>query len=120
MKDSFTTICYVPGNNEFRIRKDEDFGDSVEKYEQIMELVSDMGIHVKPIKRSNTWIVPLYCWYTPHFSKSFDGDLSYQRRWLDFRRVRWPRDLRKAGEEDLSVYSSYMLAKNEGIRLFWC
>lgn len=76
---SFPTIFYVPGNNELRRYKESKTSfDSLKKFGEILKLCERVGVNVKPKKVNGVWIVPLFSWYTPTFSDSWDGDFHYQ------------------------------------------
>lgn len=82
------------------------FRDSIEKLERgILPLCERLGVETEAALIDDAvWIVPLFAWYQPSFSSNWanEGDddydkalasesnLSYQRGWLDFRRVIWP------------------------------
>eukprot|EP01127_Copromyxa_protea_P018270 TRINITY_DN5709_c0_g1_i1.p1 TRINITY_DN5709_c0_g1~~TRINITY_DN5709_c0_g1_i1.p1 ORF type:complete len:286 (-),score=50.36 TRINITY_DN5709_c0_g1_i1:1-858(-) len=108
----FPTIFYCPGNNELRMHKKEKGFDSIEKFEKVMKICEKIGVHVTAKKINGVWIVPLFSWYTPTFSDDWDGDFSYQRGWLDFRRCRFP-TLSEKYTEDPDVIANYFLNLNK-------
>jgi len=90
LKKIFSHIFYVPGNNELRIRKGEKYKNSIRKFEDIIKMCQKLDIHTHSAQINGVWIVPLFGWYSPDFDSDWDGDLKYQKKWLDFRRCKWP------------------------------
>jgi hypothetical protein len=67
LQSLFASVCYVPGNHELWIRRQE-CPHSIAKFWQIRYLCDMLGIHTRPLKLSSpsgnsVWIVPLFSWY---------------------------------------------------------
>jgi len=102
----FDHVFFVPGNNELRIGKSETFQDSFQKFHEILKICKEMNIYTTPKKINGVWIVPLFSWYEPNFDKKFDGNLQYQKHWLDFYKIKWPnawKDLDSAAKQFVSL-----------------
>jgi len=116
LKKLFPTVCYCPGNNELRLSKADKkqsstgFRHSVEKFEYIMTMCDEIGVHVRPVRVKDVWIVPLFSWYTPEFDSHWKkGDFEYTKGWLDFRACKWPEELDGVGKA-----AAHFLSLNEG------
>ncbi|MFK7730785.1 MAG: metallophosphoesterase [Pseudomonadales bacterium] len=66
LTSKFSHVSFVPGNHELWVRRSE-FADSLEKFNKIMALCDDMGVHSRPFKvgssASQVTVVPLFSWY---------------------------------------------------------
>jgi hypothetical protein len=63
-------------------------------------------------------IVPLFSWYTPHFEKSYSGDVQYRKRWLDFYDCVWPDHLdleRGVAQHFLQMNEPHLTASDAAI-----
>lgn len=101
----FGHVFYCPGNNELRLHKGDTFSHSIRKFKAILNMCKEIGVHTTPNRVNGVWIgsyfllyrannpVPLFAWYTPYFDPDFDGDFEYQKHWLDFYKVKWPRTI---------------------------
>jgi len=108
LKSIFKDVFFVTGNNELRLSHVDkiNFKHSVEKFQYIIKMCEELGVHTKPAKVSGVWIVPLFAWYTPTFDPKWDGTFNYQRGWLDFRKCKWPDDLKSSPDDICNYFSS--------------
>lgn len=98
----FSHLFYMPGNHELWVRS---VGyDSLEKLGRVMEICDRLGVHTRPARAGELWVVPLYSWYDAEFDVDGSGETEELRAWADFYLCRWP----KMGES----VSQYFLKLN--------
>ncbi|GMH48821.1 hypothetical protein TrLO_g14398 [Triparma laevis f. longispina] len=98
---SYDSVFFVPGNHELWLAEEEgqDYADSLEKLEAVLETAQACGCHTSPAKLVNAegkgvLVAPLLSWY--HASFDTEPELpsrtsaTFGRRWQDFRRCKWP------------------------------
>lgn len=109
LKKAYYRIFFTFGNNELRIKRGEIFQDSMEKYELICKLCDKLGVEMSPGLVRDHWIVPLHCWYQADFEPSWDGHLTYQKGWLDFRECKFKNyEYDKVGDYFLALNQKLM------------
>ena len=84
----FKQLFFVPGNHEFWVSEDEE--DSLVKFDQILSLCQEMGIHTRPKIVEGAWIVPLFSWYERAFYPAGDHEAKELEGWGDFHLCKWP------------------------------
>lgn len=89
LKGKFQEVFYVPGNHELWVWGEA--GDSLSKFEQILEICAAIGVRTRPGRAGGRWIVPLFSWYDDEFDGR--GDEKALEAWADFRYCRWPAQL---------------------------
>jgi len=107
-------VFFCPGNNELRKHKYSDTQNctnSVEKFYVILEICKNLGVNILPKEIHGITIIPLYSWYTPTFSSTWNGDYNYRKRWLDFRKCNWPVEL--GNTKDPDVIANFFLDLNK-------
>jgi predicted phosphodiesterase len=86
----FAHVVYVPGNHELWVLRDPQLSDSLAKFELVMDVATQSGAIVKPLRLAGVVIVPLLSWYDYSFGQPGPELLEV---WMDFRACRWPRGL---------------------------
>ena len=89
LKSKFQEVFYVPGNHELWVPGEA--GDSLSKFEEILEICATIGVRTQPGRVGGHWIVPLFSWYEAEFDGR--GDEKGLGTWADFRYCRWPAQL---------------------------
>lgn len=85
MRGCFADLCFVPGNHELWLQPDENFG-SLAKFDRILALCKEIGVHTQPLDLPQLAIVPLFSWYDLSFG---EPDRHLLRGWRDFHHCRW-------------------------------
>lgn len=99
----FRKVCFVPGNHELWIRNSGQHIDSFDKFDLVIALAEETGIHTRPVSINSVSIVPLFSWYDFSFGQP---DTKLQDEWMDFRLCRW------SNISDMSMVCQWMLDKN--------
>eukprot|EP01091_Cochliopodium_minus_P013539 TRINITY_DN4390_c0_g1_i1.p1 TRINITY_DN4390_c0_g1~~TRINITY_DN4390_c0_g1_i1.p1 ORF type:complete len:346 (-),score=66.38 TRINITY_DN4390_c0_g1_i1:1169-2206(-) len=118
VKSVFNRVFFVPGNNELRLERKErgTFKNSINKFKYILELCEKLGIETKPAKiSSDLIIIPLMSWYSPYFASQFKDTegTKYQKGWLDFRTVFWPKEIIGDNDPFFTNIESYFIEENK-------
>lgn len=103
LQKKFHAVLFVPGNHELWVQNEE-FDCSLVKYEAILRLCKEIGIHTELFHTSNASFVPLLSWYDFSFG---EPDQALLRAWRDFRACNWPEHL-----DDSKKVCAHFLAKN--------
>lgn len=113
LKKAFKHVFFVPGNSEFRfVHTDKTrFTNCLQKFEEVMKLCKELGVLTEPTLIHDVWVVPLLGWYTPYFDANYDGNLKYQKQWLDFYAIKWPEELSQ--KKDVNKAGNYFLEMNK-------
>ena len=101
LRRKFHNIFFLPGNHELWVKNNE-FNDSFEKFEIIMDLCKSLDIKTKPDKLGKedsnpVWIIPLNSWYVKpeEGSESLflpkNGEDESLSMWRDNELIRWPK-----------------------------
>lgn len=99
----FSSVLFVPGNHELWLRAD-DVDCSLEKFDAIKALCSDVGVETGITRFGKVSVVPLYSWYDFSFGQPSRHLL---RAWRDFRECRWPEFL-----DGAEAINNHFLAMN--------
>ncbi|MBN1408968.1 MAG: metallophosphoesterase [Calditrichaceae bacterium] len=95
IRSKFFKLFFVPGNHDLWLR-DETYKDSLDKFETIRHFCRENDISIRPERISNTWIVPIFSWYTqPGEGKDTlywpkKGEDNNNRLWSDNFYIKWP------------------------------
>jgi predicted phosphodiesterase len=116
IRTKFHRLFFVPGNHDLWIRG-EKFQNSLEKFEVIIQFCKENDISIIPEKVKNTWIVPLFSWYTQpdeghdtlYWPKP--GEDESNRMWSDKFFVKWPNSKfpKSASEYFFKLNSNFLL-----------
>ncbi len=106
MQQKFHTVAFVPGNHELWLHK-QDFQDSIDKFEAILNGCHSLGVGIEPIrfghKHDAVWVVPLFSWYEG--PEAGDTSLYVEKKgvkdetknmWRDYFLTRWPQNIQKS------------------------
>ncbi|RPI74025.1 MAG: metallophosphoesterase [Desulfobacteraceae bacterium] len=88
LKNCFQEVFFVPGNHDLWVRNRSN-GNSLDKFQQILRLAEELGIHTRPWHLDAVSIMPLFAWYDYSF-----GEPSAELRhiWMDYAACQWPPD----------------------------
>ena len=98
LKQRFARLFYVPGNHELWVN-DGAYGDSIQKFDAILELCRRLGVETEPARLPGSnpvWLVPLFSWYTmpQQGSDSLflpkEGEDPSLDMWSDLYFIKWP------------------------------
>jgi predicted phosphodiesterase len=110
IKDTLSLLCskfwrvfFTPGNHELWVRTDN--CNSIEKLHKILALCEQLGVHTRPAKIDDTWIVPLFSWFDSAFCGDSPTNYAELALWADFHFCKWPAEV---GE-----LSKFFLGMNE-------
>lgn len=103
LRSRFAQVFYVPGNHELWVRNEA--CDSIEKFQRVLRLCDELGVHTRPGRVAEHWIVPLFSWYEPDYDQQQEADVSSLEGWADFYFCKWP--------PGLDSVASYFLGLNE-------
>ncbi|NKI15922.1 hypothetical protein HCU74_00690 [Spongiibacter sp. KMU-166] len=102
VRQKFRQVAFVPGNHELWVR-DKTAANSLEKFNTIMTLCQQVGVHTEPFRveygQRSVWLVPLYSWYrTGEADKhslliTKEGEDWKKSYWMDNYNCRWPDQL---------------------------
>jgi len=116
LRTKFANVCFVPGNHELWLQQ-SDCADSIEKFQQVLDLCTRIGVHTRPVRLGTdpaaVWIVPLFTWYVkPEEGEGTlfgpkPGEDPALTAWSDNYFVKWP-ELR-----DAETPAAWFLALNE-------
>mmetsp|Transcript_2750 Transcript_2750/g.4246 ORF Transcript_2750/g.4246 Transcript_2750/m.4246 type:complete len:409 (-) Transcript_2750:1585-2811(-) len=112
----YDAVCYLPGNHEAWVVKDNDLGNSFDQLNLILSNARSIGVHVGPLRivckasesvdvnPAAVVIMPLYAWYHSNWDTEVDiltnpSYLEYRKLndfsslWSDFSFCKWPSSL---------------------------
>ena len=118
IRSKFYRLFFVPGNHDLWIR-DEEFQNSHEKFESIIDFCKENDITIEPEKINNVWIVPLFSWYTQPDEGSDTlywpkpGEDESNRMWSDNFFIKWPNSkFPKSASQYFFDLNSNLLSEN--------
>lgn len=101
LRSRFRSLFFTPGNHELWVRTGN--YNSLEKLDRILKLCDLLGVHTRPAKIDDTWIVPLFSWYDSAFSGMPETDGAELEAWADFHFCKWPAGLGEVSRFFLSM-----------------
>jgi Icc-related predicted phosphoesterase len=104
LRSQFGQVFYVPGNHELWVRDGK--CDSIEKFQQVLRLCDEIGIHTRPSRAGRNWIVPLFSWYEADYDRQGEADVSSLEGWADFYFCKWPVGIGSVSEYFLNLNES--------------
>lgn len=113
--NTFREVCFVPGNHELWMAEAEAdvFDSSLDKFQAVISLCEEEGVHTSPLHIEDISIVPLFSWYDFSFG---EPDRYLRRAWRDFRSCVWPDSLDSADavtDHFLQLNQANLKVKNE-------
>lgn len=83
----FARVLFVPGNHELWVHRDQTPGNSLDKFQQVCQVIESSGASMRPFHSRSLSIVPLLAWYDYSFGEPSPDLLN---AWTDFVACRWP------------------------------
>ena len=83
----FEQVLFVPGNHELWVIRDDAAKGSLQKFDDVCNVVEASGASMQPFRRNGVSILPLLGWYDYSFGEPTD---ELRAMWMDFRACRWP------------------------------
>lgn len=77
---------FIPGNHELWVKKKSNL-DSIQKFNQVLELSEALEIITKPFHYKEITIIPLFSWYDFSFAEI---NKTLKISWADFYNCIWP------------------------------
>ena len=102
LKACFKEVCFVPGNHDIWVWRDRN-QHSLDKFDHILSITRNLGIHTKPLELDNLIIVPLFGWYDYSLAPLSE---KLKTAWTDYKACVWP-----DGFDDNRI-TEYFLALN--------
>ena len=105
----FRKVLFVPGNHDLWVIRDDAWKTSLQKFDDVCDMVESSGASMQPYRERGVSIVPLLTWYDYSF-----GEPSEQLRsmWMDYRACRWPQGFT---ERDITAHFSALNDRHEGV-----
>ncbi|MEO0420997.1 MAG: metallophosphoesterase [Pseudomonadota bacterium] len=94
----FRAVHYVPGNHDLWVRRCG-HRNSLEKFESVLRIAREHGVHHTPCQYPGLVVVPLFGWYDDSFGAP---STILKRQWMDFRACRWE------GRSDAEVTTHFL------------
>lgn len=100
LRSKFRHVLFTPGNHELWVRNAAEI-NSIEKFNQVLQLCDEIGVVTKPLRLDDLWIVPLFSWY----DGVYDSEM---KAWADFHLCKWPNDVQPLPEYFLRLNEPYL------------
>lgn len=84
---SFRKVLFVPGNHDLWVIRDGDEKSSLQKFDEVCDVVQSNGASMQEFRERGVSIIPLLAWYDYSFGKPGEDLRSI---WMDYRACRWP------------------------------
>ena len=83
----FKKVLFVPGNHDLWVIPEDREKNSLQKFDDVCEVVESSGASMQAFRERGVSIIPLLAWYDYSF-----GEPSEELRslWMDYRACRWP------------------------------
>ena len=98
----FKQVFFVPGNHDIWVMKDETI-NSIEKFDQVCTLATQIGASITPLHYQGLSIIPLFSWYDYSFGLPSE---KLKNSWADYVACSWPQAMNNPEIND------YFLEKN--------
>jgi predicted phosphodiesterase len=99
----FKKVLFVPGNHDVWTMKNTSL-NSIEKFDQLLELATNIGASTTPFHHNQLSIIPLFSWYDYSFNPPSD---ELKKVWADYVACSWPNSM---GNPEVT---EFFLEKNE-------
>ncbi|GMH64959.1 hypothetical protein TrST_g9663 [Triparma strigata] len=123
LRKTYDSVFYVPGNHE---KWSDGYADSLEKLDAVLETAHACDCRTAPAKlvaessdEGGIIVAPLFSWYHASFDTEPElpskNSATFARRWQDFRRCSWPKEVASAQDlnsQDTSL-AEYFAALND-------
>lgn len=98
----FAKVLFVPGNHDVWVLGEAPERTSLDKFDDVVEVVEHSGASMRAYQRRDVIIVPLLGWYDYSFGRP-SADL--YSMWMDFHACRWPAGF---GADEISMHFTRM------------
>jgi predicted phosphodiesterase len=95
----FKKVLFVPGNHDLWVIRDDHAKNSMQKFDEVCDVVEQSGASMQPFRERGISIIPLLTWYDYSFGQPTD---ELKAMWMDYRACRWP-----AGYTDQEVTAHF-------------
>jgi predicted phosphodiesterase len=89
----FRQVLFVPGNHELWVIRDDREKNSLQKFDDVCNVVQSTGASMQPFRAHGVSIIPLLGWYDYSFGEPGE---ELKSRWMDYTACRWPDSLTAA------------------------
>ncbi|MBD3557355.1 metallophosphoesterase [Planktothrix sp. FACHB-1355] len=111
LKSIFREVCYVPGNHELWSKRESK--TSLLKLKEILGFCENSGIHTKPVRFADVWLVPLLSWYqTEKLPEAIEKDETLML-WTDLYFCDW-KDIRGCVSDFMSGMNLESISRLKG------
>jgi predicted phosphodiesterase len=83
----FRNVLFVPGNHDLWVIRDRRDVDSLQKLDEVRDVVESSGASMASFRMPGLSIIPLRAWYDGSFGEPSE---KLRRFWMDYRACRWP------------------------------
>jgi predicted phosphodiesterase len=103
----FRKVLFVPGNHDLWVIREDRKKHSLQKFEEIRDIVEASGASMQPYRDRGVSLIPLLAWYDYSF-----GQPTHELRtmWMDYVACRWPAGY---GEDEVAAHFASL---NDGQR----
>lgn len=107
----FRMVLFVPGNHDLWVMDGAPGMDSLAKFEAVMKVAADCGVHTGTVSFGGWQVVPLLGWYDGTFGQPVE---ELRQVWMDFHACRWPAHLGLAGVAEHFTRLNEVLVRQDG------
>lgn len=94
----FYKVLFVPGNHDLWVARENHEQNSLQKFDDICEIVESSGASMQAFCERDVSIIPVLGWYDYSFGEPSEELKSI---WMDYRACRWPSGFT---EKDVAAY----------------
>ena len=105
LRSKFRHVLFTPGNHELWVRGAGI--DSIQKFQEVLELCERIGVATKPLRLEKLWIVPLFSWYDGVFESEGNNERA-RMAWADFHLCKWPEQAQPPSEYFLRLNAPHL------------
>lgn len=87
LASKFQHLLFVPGNHDLWVIGEQGERTSLQKFAEVGSLAEDCGASMRPFRKDDVLIAPLFGWYDYSFGRP---GATLREIWADFRTCRWP------------------------------
>jgi len=94
----FKNVLFVPGNHELWVIREDRNKNSLQKFDDVCEVVKSAGASMQAFHEQGVSIIPLLGWYDYSFG---EPSAELKSMWMDYSSCRWPNGLT---EQDIAAH----------------
>lgn len=83
----FRKVLFVPGNHDLWVIRDQPLKTSLQKFDEVLDVVESSGGSMETFRDRDVAIVPILSWYDYSFGEPGEELRSV---WMDYHACRWP------------------------------